>query len=145
MNPDGGGYFVFGATYDPSAWMNANNNGFVTVGNQYRLGAFGYLASAHVRKRGRLNAGLLDQNFALKWVQKHIAKFGGDPARVTIEGESSGAGSAMYLAMAYGGRDSRLFNNVHCTSIKNSTVRGKKANRVTGRLTEILSVMDHCC
>lgn len=85
MNPDGGGYSVFRATYDPSAWMNANNNGFVTVEIQCRLGAFGYLASAHVRKRGRLNAGLLDQHFALEWVQKHIAKFGGDPARVTIE------------------------------------------------------------
>ena len=114
INPDGGGYSVFGATYDPSKWMNANNNGFVTVEIQYRLGAFGYLASAQVKKRGQLNAGLLDQHFALKWVQKHIAKFGGDPARVTIGGESSGAGSAMYLAMAHGGKDSYVFNNVRC-------------------------------
>lgn len=92
--------------------MNTNNNGFITVEIQYRLGAFGYLASSEVEESGQLNAGLLDQRFALEWVQEHIAKFGGDPSRVTIGGESSGAGSVMFLAMAYGGKEDHLFQNV---------------------------------
>jgi carboxylesterase type B len=92
--------------------MNTNDNGFITVEIQYRLGAFGFLASAEVEKYGQLNAGLLDQRFALEWVQAHIAKFGGDPTRITIGGESSGAGSVMYHALAHGGEDSNLFSNV---------------------------------
>ncbi|KAI1205836.1 putative carboxylesterase [Annulohypoxylon truncatum] len=112
----GGGYSVFGATYDPSIWMNANNNGFIVVEIQYRLGAFGYLASDDVKEHGQLNAGLLDQRFALEWVQEHISKFGGDPTRVTVGGESSGAGSIIYHAMAYGGKESNLFNNIIAAS-----------------------------
>ncbi|KAL7928897.1 Alpha/Beta hydrolase protein [Trichoderma chlorosporum] len=108
----GGGYSVFSATYDPSAMIETNNNSFIVVEIQYRLGAFGQLASAEVHQHGKLNAGLLDQRFALEWVQKHIAKFGGDPARVTLGGESSGAGSVMYQSLAYGGKESRLFNNL---------------------------------
>ncbi|KAL6862063.1 Alpha/Beta hydrolase protein [Trichoderma novae-zelandiae] len=108
----GGGYSVFSATYDPSSLMNSNNNSFITVEIQYRLGAFGMLASPDVRRHGRLNAGLLDQRFALEWVQKHVASFGGDPGRVTVGGESSGAGSAMYQALAYGGRESGLFSGI---------------------------------
>lgn len=91
--------------------MNTNDNAFITVEIQYRLGAFGYLASSNVKSQGQLNAGLLDQRYALEWVQEHIARFGGDPTRVTVGGESSGAGSAMYLSMAYGGAESNIFNN----------------------------------
>ncbi|KND93717.1 Cholinesterase [Tolypocladium ophioglossoides CBS 100239] len=74
-----------------------DHNGFITVETQYRLGTSGYLASAHVTERGHLNAGLLDQQFALEWVQKCIAKFGGGPNRVAIGGESSCVGSDIYL------------------------------------------------
>ncbi|KAI1135060.1 putative carboxylesterase [Hypoxylon sp. FL0543] len=112
----GGGYSDFGATYDPSAWMNTNGNGFIAVEIQYRLGAFGYLASADVKANGQLNAGLLDQRFALEWVQQHVSKFGGDPTRVTVGGESSGAGGIIYHIMAYGGTNSSLFNNIIASS-----------------------------
>ena len=62
--------------------MKQNKNGFVSVIIQYRLGAFGFLGGEDVKKDGTLNAGLIDQNFALKWVQANIAKFGGDPSKV---------------------------------------------------------------
>ncbi|KAF9000855.1 Alpha/Beta hydrolase protein [Cyathus striatus] len=73
----------------------------VTV--QYRLGAFGFLAGEEVKKNGDLNAGMLDQQFALKWIQTHISKFGGDPTRVTIWGQSAGAGSVLQHIIANGG------------------------------------------
>lgn len=113
---DGGGYGDFGAEYDPSVLINTNDNGFIAVEMQYRLGAFGYLASDDVKTYGQLNAGLLDQRFALEWVQQHISKFGGDPGRVTVGGESSGAGSVMLHSLAHGGRDSGLFNNLIAAS-----------------------------
>ncbi|KAK5988811.1 Lipase 4 [Cladobotryum mycophilum] len=112
----GGGNSVFGAVYDPSVLMNTNDNGFITVEIQYRLGAFGYLASPDIKAHGKLNAGLLDQRFALKWVQDHISRFGGDPTRVTVGGESSGAGSVLLQSVAYGGNGSNLFNNIIAAS-----------------------------
>lgn len=50
--------------------MNTNGNGFVVVEIQYRLGAFGFLSSSDINDRGVLNAGLLDQRFALQWVRQ---------------------------------------------------------------------------
>lgn len=92
--------------------MNTNGNDFITVEIQYRLGAFGFLASEDVKAHGQLNAGLLDQRSALQWVQEHISKFGGDPSRVTIGGESAGAGSVMFHALGYSGQQTGLFSNV---------------------------------
>ncbi|KAL4925437.1 putative carboxylesterase [Aspergillus undulatus] len=112
----GGGYALFGATYDPSAMINTNNNDFITVEIQYRLGAFGFLSSEDVKQNGQPNVGLLDQRFALEWVQKHIREFGGDPGRVTVGGESAGAGAVMLQALAYGGREDHLFQNIIAAS-----------------------------
>lgn len=93
--------------------MKQNDNDFISVIIQYRLGAFGFLSSEDVKKGGALNAGLLDMNFALKWVQQHAGKFGGDPGRVTIAGESAGGAAVLYQSMAYGGKQKEsLFQNV---------------------------------
>jgi carboxylesterase type B len=93
--------------------MTTNNNSFISVIIQYRLGAFGFLSSEDVKKGGALNAGLLDMNFALQWVQKYASKFGGDPKKVTLAGESAGAGAVLYQSMAYGGKQKQdLFQNV---------------------------------
>ncbi|GAB1317112.1 Carboxylic ester hydrolase [Madurella fahalii] len=95
-----GGYGLLDGTQDMSEIINANDNGFLAVAIQYRLGAFGFLSSAEVKSKGVVNAGLLDQAFAIDWVQRHISKFGGDATKVTIAGESAGAGSVMLHAMA---------------------------------------------
>ncbi|KAJ3552299.1 hypothetical protein NP233_g12913 [Leucocoprinus birnbaumii] len=100
----GGGYFGGSAAlYDGNDLIPQSGDGVVTVVIQYRLGIFGFLAGQKVHDGGVLNAGLLDQQFALQWVQQHISKFGGDPTRVTIWGESAGAGSVIQHVIANGG------------------------------------------
>jgi para-nitrobenzyl esterase len=92
-----GGAFVRGANsisiYDGSAFAR---DGIVLVGVNYRLGlaGFGVLPDAPA------NLGLLDQVLALRWVQENIAAFGGDPANVTIFGESAGGMSVATLLSA---------------------------------------------
>ncbi|KAJ7505659.1 alpha beta-hydrolase [Mycena galericulata] len=81
-----------------------SNHGVVVVVIQYRLGIFGFLAGAAVKNNGALNAGLLDQDFALRWVNRHISKFGGDPSKVTIWGESAGAGAVLQHVVANNGK-----------------------------------------
>jgi len=99
----GGGYGAGNGRLDFSDILAVNENKFVAVSIQYRLGPFGFLASGELNKRGVVNAGLLDQFFALQWVQTYISEFGGDPSAVTISGESAGGGSVMLMDMAYGG------------------------------------------
>jgi para-nitrobenzyl esterase len=91
-----GGGFVAGdgseARYD-GASMAAK--GIVVVTTNYRLGIFGSFAhpglSAESPYHGSGNYGFLDQNAALRWVRENIAAFGGDPAHITIAGESAGS------------------------------------------------------
>ena len=75
--------------------------GVIVVSINYRLGVLGWLAhpdlSAESPQRVSGNYGLLDQIEALRWVRRNISAFGGDPARVTIGGESAGGLSVMYL------------------------------------------------
>ncbi|EGN99178.1 hypothetical protein SERLA73DRAFT_90445 [Serpula lacrymans var. lacrymans S7.3] len=91
----GGGYIQGAASaFDGADIIRDADYGVVVVLIQYRLGLFvGFLSGTAVKENGALNAGLLDQTFALQWVQDHISGFGGDPERVTIWGESAGAGS----------------------------------------------------
>lgn len=69
----------------------------VAVALNYRLGAFGFLTSKELRDAGyKANNGLHDQRLAMRWVQKHIRDFGGDPDNVTLAGESAGGASVTY-------------------------------------------------
>ncbi|WP_433163410.1 carboxylesterase/lipase family protein [Kribbella sp. CA-247076] len=85
-----GGSFKYGATslYGPNRF--ADRGDVVVVQVQYRLGAFGFLASP-LLGHGSGNYGLEDQQAALRWVRKNAAAFGGDPRNVTLMGESAGA------------------------------------------------------
>ncbi|KAL6702832.1 hypothetical protein ACN47E_000918 [Coniothyrium glycines] len=113
----GGGYGAGNGQQDMRAIINDNDNAFVAVTIQYRLGAFGFLSSAQVAADGVANAGILDQAFALQWVQDHIGQFGGDARRVTISGESAGAGSVMLLSTAKSGTlGTSLFQNAIAAS-----------------------------
>ena len=70
-------------------------HGVILVTANYRLGPFGFLAHPELTKESPHhssgNYGLLDQIMALRWVHENIARFGGDPSRVTIMGESAGS------------------------------------------------------
>ena len=66
---------------------------------EYRLGAFGFLSSDEVSRYGTINAGILDQTFALQWVQTYIHLFGGNASQVTVAGESAGGGLVQFRAL----------------------------------------------
>jgi len=97
-----GGGFVNGgsspAVYDGSAFARQD---VVFVSFNYRLGRFGFFAhpalSAEAGEGPTANFGLMDQVAALEWVKRNVARFGGDPAHVTIMGESAGGFSVLEL------------------------------------------------
>ncbi|KAL0948801.1 hypothetical protein HGRIS_008931 [Hohenbuehelia grisea] len=103
-----GGAYVLGSSegFNGGNIVETSGHDVVVVTIQYRLGIFGFLSSGKIKTSGAPNAGLLDQQFALRWVQKHIGKFGGDPSKVTIWGESAGGGSVLMHLIANDGKTS---------------------------------------
>ena len=101
----GGGWTTgAGRDYDPTKLMQ---NGVVVVTINYRLGALGFLAHpalASVPGGPSGNYGHMDQQAALRWVQRNIGKFGGDENNVTIAGESAGALSVLLHLVSDGSR-----------------------------------------
>ena len=97
-----GGGFVGGMTSVPAYdGTHLAQQGVILVSVAYRLGVFGFLAYPGLSQetgKGSGNYGLLDQIAGLKWVKANIAAFGGDPARVTVFGESAGGLSVSMLA-----------------------------------------------
>ncbi|KAH6909222.1 Alpha/Beta hydrolase protein [Coprinopsis sp. MPI-PUGE-AT-0042] len=98
-----GSGFGPGGPYEGTELIKRAGGNAIVVVIQYRLGVFGFLSGAEVKGDGALNAGLLDQEFAFRWVQQYISKFGGDPSQVTIWGQSAGAGSVLQHLIANGG------------------------------------------
>ena len=95
----GGGLIEGSSTpYNPPRLVS---NGVIVVTLNYRLGYLGFFAQSAIDAEDHLkgNYGLMDQQFALNWVRKNIAAFGGDPDKVTIFGESAG-GQSVYAQLA---------------------------------------------
>ncbi|CAG7695636.1 unnamed protein product, partial [Allacma fusca] len=92
----GGGFITGSGGLHSSAYFMDED--VVTVIINYRLELLGFLTTGDDVIRG--NAGLKDQTMALRWVQKNIQYFGGDPNQVTIFGSSAGAVSAHYQMLS---------------------------------------------
>jgi para-nitrobenzyl esterase len=93
-----------GRNYDGTKLAAA---GTVVVTINYRLGALGFLAHPALASRpggAAGNYGLMDQQAALRWVQRNIARFGGDPHNVTIAGQSAGGLSVLAQMVSPGAR-----------------------------------------
>ena len=107
--------YIQGGGYSGDNNANYNGSQVVQTGNvifvnfNYRVGAFGFLASNTIKNDGDLNAGLLDQRAAMNWTRNYIEAFGGDPDHIVVHGASAGAGSLGHQMVAYGGRNDNLF------------------------------------
>ncbi|MFD2329239.1 carboxylesterase/lipase family protein [Cohnella sp. GCM10020058] len=134
-----GGAFVTGTGAD-SACDGASlaRQGVIAVTVNYRLGPFGFLHLAPLGEGFVSNAGLLDQIAALSWIRSEIAAFGGDPAQVTVFGESAGAMSiAAMLAMP----DAKgLFARAILQSGAAQTLPAEQAEQVTAGILLLLGI-----
>uniref|UniRef100_A0A646QJ45 Carboxylic ester hydrolase n=1 Tax=Hemiscolopendra marginata TaxID=943146 RepID=A0A646QJ45_9MYRI len=108
VNIHGGGFSVLNG----SSWVYGPRrfrlDEALLVSITYRVSALGFLSTNDSASPG--NYGLLDQAEALRWVQKNIRHFGGDPKKVTILGESAGAASVLYQMLSPLSKD--LFHRV---------------------------------
>ncbi|KAF9266446.1 alpha/beta-hydrolase [Marasmius fiardii PR-910] len=119
----GGGY-IFGnpRNFPFDHWINQSPN-IVIVSVYYRVGAFGFLTpprsnlGPNSTSSFDLNAGFLDQLEALRWIQRNIKSFGGDPARVTIDGHSAGGSSVLLHLVREEAQNERLFSAAIAQSV----------------------------
>ncbi|KAJ4990475.1 carboxylesterase [Stagonosporopsis vannaccii] len=119
----GGGFIRGNAEFSipPSGYPVLNvseSNDYVVVYSNYRTNVFGFLPGKKVgeSKEVDLNTGLLDQQAALKWIQKYIHHFGGSKDDVTIWGQSAGGGSVVAQTIATGNRGKKLFTKAMSSS-----------------------------
>ena len=99
----GGGLVQDGARNYDGSQLAADGAVVVTI--NYRLGALGFLAHPSLASGGSAgNYGLMDQQAALRWVQRNIAQFGGNPRNVTIAGQSAGGLSVLAQMVSPGAR-----------------------------------------
>ncbi|KAF9224779.1 alpha/beta-hydrolase [Gyrodon lividus] len=113
----GGGY-VYGnpRNWPFDRWIHQSPN-VIIISVYYRLDSFGFLATPEFRDRtyADFNVGFEDQIQALKWVKQYISAFGGDPNRVTINGQSAGGSSVELHMVAHEGE--QLFHGAIAQSV----------------------------
>ncbi len=137
-----GGMFVTGtgATKWYSGRTFATSSDAVVVTINYRLGALGFLHLAEVGGQEYAssgNCGLLDQVAALEWVRDNIASFGGDPANVTVFGESAGAmsvGGLMGVPQAQGLFGQAILQSGACANVRSAEVAARVTDELLGDL-----------
>ncbi len=134
-----GGGFTSGSSARDGQDLLVRRDGIIGVTLNYRLGALGFLALPQMQAEDRAagDAGLLDQQLALRWVRDNVAAFGGDPARVTIGGESAGGYSVCAHLVAPGSRglfQQALIQSGSCftRSLARSSSDGKAFARKAG-------------
>lgn len=96
----GGGFNIGSASMANYSGEGLAQKGVIQINLAYRVGNLGFFAHPDLTKEGKGasgNYGLMDQIAALKWVQRNVAAFGGDPANVTIMGQSAGSMSVALL------------------------------------------------
>ncbi|WP_448627176.1 carboxylesterase/lipase family protein [Geodermatophilus sp. URMC 64] len=132
-----GGAFVNGSgavpVYDGATFAR---DGVVCVTINYRLGVDGFL---HFADDSPPNRGLLDQVAALRWVQENIAAFGGDPARVTIGGESAG-GMSVGCLLAMPSAEGLFAQAVLQSGAAHHALSAATATKIGGYLAERLNL-----
>ena len=110
----GGGFNIGSASMANYSGEPLARAGVVRVNIAYRVGALGFLAHPDLTREsgtgGSGNYGLMDQIAALQWIQRNIAKFGGDPGNVTIVGQSAGSMAVALLQTSPAARG--LFHRV---------------------------------
>lgn len=96
----GSGYKMLGMPYYNAQGL-ADDIKIVIVTLNYRLGVFGFFADPALKAESGTtgNYGIQDQRAAMSWVQRNALAFGGDPAQITIMGESAGAASVLHHAV----------------------------------------------
>lgn len=140
-----GGAYVLGSSTQPlyDGRRVANSGDVVVVSLNYRIGVFGFLDLSAFGGPGRFdsNNGLRDVLAALRWVRDNIAAFGGDPDRVTIFGESAGAGIVTTL-LAIPAAEGLFSTAIAQSSPATSVYDSGRAQRVTHRVLEHLGIAD---
>ncbi|RPD69259.1 carotenoid ester lipase precursor [Lentinus tigrinus ALCF2SS1-7] len=105
----------------------------IFVALNYRLHVLGFLGGKEVQDAGVANLGLHDQRAALRWTNKFIPSFGGDPAKVTIWGESAGSMSVFFHLFLNGGNPDGLFR---------AGIMSSGSSTPTGHITDLQGTYD---
>jgi para-nitrobenzyl esterase len=137
-----GGAYVLGSANQPlyDGRVLAGGGDVVVVTVNHRLGAFGFLDLSSFNTAGRRfdsNVGLRDVLHALQWIRDNIAAFGGDPGRVTLFGESAGAGIVTTLLTspaAEGLFSAAIAQSSPATSVYDATRARRLAEQFLGAL-----------
>jgi para-nitrobenzyl esterase len=138
-----GGAYVLGSGSQPlyDGRRLASSGDVVIVTLNYRVGVFGFLDLSMLGggRRFDSNVGLRDVLAALRWVQDNIAAFGGDPGRVTVFGESAGAGIVTTL-LAVPQAEGLFAGAIAQSSPATSVYDRPRAQRVTEQVLEYLGI-----
>ncbi|KAI0682884.1 carotenoid ester lipase [Cerioporus squamosus] len=109
----GGGFQIGSNAVEPGELIVARSveigHPMIYVAVNYRLSAFGFLGGKEVKDAGVANIALHDQREALRWIQRYISAFGGDPEKVMLWGESAGSVAVALQMQANGGNTEGFF------------------------------------